>query len=196
MHTIWTGKLVRLRPWQDADELYGFNLRNNIEPSTILGPIWYSLPQEHQLFEPTGCMDPQRVCLFAIERLDTGELIGLEGAVFLRGTGLAVDVGTFIFAEHRGQGCGCEAKLLAQCFLFESFPLERVDAYTLASHVRARRGLELCGMHYEGRRRRCYFSQGRYVDLVYYVIFREQWEKLPVRQYVKRGQAVMRPEAR
>jgi len=117
----------------------------------------------------------------------TGEMIGLEGTVFLRGTGLAVDVGTFIFAEHRGRGFGCEAKLLAQCFLFESFPLERVDAYTLASHARARRGLELCGMRYEGRRRRCYFSQGRYVDLVYYVIFREQWERLPVREYVRRG---------
>ena len=187
MHTTWTGKLVRLRPWKDGDELYSFNERNNIVSNEILGPIWYSLPKEHQLFEPTGLMDPQRVCLFAIEHLDTGEMIGLEGTVFLRQTGLVADVGTFIMPEHRRQGFGCEAKLLAECFLFESFPLERVDAWTLASHAKARRGLELCGMHYEGRRLRCHFSQGRYVDRVHYVIFREQWEKLAVRGYVKRG---------
>jgi RimJ/RimL family protein N-acetyltransferase len=187
MHTNWTGKLVRLRPWKDGDELFAFNLRNNIEPNAVLGPIWYSLPKERQLFEPTGGMDPQRICIFAIERLDTGEMIGLEGTVFLRGTGLAAEVGTFIIATHRGQGFGCEAKLLAQCFLFESFPLERVGAWTLANHAKARRGLELCGMNYESRRRRCHFSQGRYVDRVHYVIFRERWEQLPVREYVRRG---------
>jgi len=187
MHTTWTGKLVRLRPWKDGDEIYAFNERNNIVPNEILGPVWYSLPKEQQLFEPTGLMDPLRVCLFAIERLDTGEMIGLEGAVFLRGTRLVADVGTFVIPERRGRGFGCEAKLLVQCFLFESFPLQRVDAWTLASHSRARRGLELCGMHYEGRLRRCHFSQGCYVDRVHYVIFREQWETLPVRGYVKRG---------
>jgi ribosomal-protein-alanine N-acetyltransferase len=187
MHTTWTGKRVRIRPWRSGDELYAFSKRTNIRPNEILGPRWYPLPKENQLFEPAGLMDPQRICLFAIERLETEELLGLEGTVFLRGTGLVADIGTFIIEEHRGQGFGCEAKLLAQCFLFESFALERVDAWTFASHAKARRGLELCGMHYEGRSRRCQFSQGRYVDRVHYVIFREEWEKLPVRGYVQRG---------
>jgi len=73
------------------------------------------------------------------------------------------------------------------CYLFENFPLLRVEATTLTHHLRARRGVELAGMSLDfSERRRCW-SQGKLGSWVTYRIFREEWEQLPIRQVVRRG---------
>jgi len=188
MHTIWTGERVRLRPYADEKEWCDMQEELHREPNDFWGAWWHPRAMLKKDFEETGMLDASKRSVFAIERLDTGVAVGFEecgpgsGATSIGGW-----VGTFIKREHWHSGYGIEAKLLAMCFLFENYPYVRVDAGTLANHKRAAHGLHLCGMRYEGRIKGAHYADGKYHDIVCYCIFREEWEKLPIRQIVKRG---------
>jgi len=125
----------------------------------------------------------------AIECVDGSELVGISGCSSYRPGLLAMNIGTYILAQHRGQGFGIEAKQLMLCRLFESYPLQAVRSSTMEHHRRARASLESCGMRCCGRLRAIERADGQFFDEVQYEIFREQWEQLPIRQIVRRGQA-------
>jgi len=185
VNTIWTGERVRLRPFKDKDEYVSIKHELHVVPNAFWGAWWSTRRELEEDFDKTGMLGVEKYNTFAIERLDTSQLVGCEEYVF--STSLSAWVGTFIRPEHWHRGFGIEAKQLCYCFLFESFPLARVDAGTLAHHKRAINGLLRSGMKFEGRVRRVICTYGHYYDEVIYSIFREEWEQLPIRQVVKRG---------
>ena len=187
MHTVYTGERVRLRPFRDKDEWSGLWDELHGEANEYWGAWWMTHGRREKDFDPAGMLQPGKYSHFAIDRVDTGELVGyLEHGG--KGPGHVYNwVGTFIKQEHWHKGFGIEAKQLCYCYLFENYPLVRVDTATLQHHVRARQGLVASGMHYEGAIRGYHWCRGRYHDLVCYVIFRDQWERLPVRSVVERG---------
>ena len=124
---------------------------------------------------------------FAIERLDTGEVVGAEEYGAIKPDSISIWLGTEILRPHWSNGFGIEAKQLVLCYLFENFPLETVTADTCSPHVRAQRGLEACGMRYVGKYRGTHIKGGRYEDVYNYQIFREQWEQLDYKHKVVRG---------
>ena len=187
MHTVYTGERVRLRPWRDAEELFAYTLDQHLVPPPVLRPGWYPQGCEQVLLGGDGGLNPDGLCTFAIEELASGKAIGFEACIIYPETPLSAEVGTGIRPSWRGRGLGVETKQLALCFLFENFPLERICAYTMHTHARSRRGLELLGMHIEGALRGAYFSESAWVDLVYYAVFREQWERMEYRHAVTRG---------
>lgn len=187
MYSVYTGEQVRLRPWNDAGELFDYSLQSHLAPIPILGAHWYSRGHEEQAVREDGFLNPQRLCAFVIEDLGSGKAVGMECCIFLPDAPLAAELGTTLLEEYRGHGRGVEAKQLALCFLFENFPFARAGAYTMHTHARSKRGMELLGMHYEGTKRCVYFSEGALVDFVYYVIFREEWEQQEYRSRVRRG---------
>jgi RimJ/RimL family protein N-acetyltransferase len=132
-------------------------------------------------------LDAGKYSVFAIERLDSSKLVGYEEHGEIETGAINNWLGTFILPAHWHQGFGVEAKQLCMCYLFENYPLERVWSSTLRHHTRAARGLEACGMAYEGRIRGCHPSIGKYFDEVLFHIFREEWERLPIRDVVQRG---------
>lgn len=185
MHTIWTGERVRLRPFADEAERCDIYAELHVAPNAFWGPWWSARQRVKKDFEEAGMLATDKYSTFAIERLDTNQLVGYEEHGFV--SNITGWVGTFIKPEHWHNGFGIEAKQLCYCYLFESYPFVRVDSGTLENHTRARAGLERSGMAYEGRVRRMHFADGRYYDMVCYYIFREQWEQLPIRQVVRRG---------
>jgi len=188
MHVVWTGERVRLRPFDSAQELYELSAELHVECTPYWGPMWFSRPQEELKFESTGLIDATGICIFAVDRLDSGQTIGTECTIMPKPGGLGAEVGTFILREHQRHGFGVEAKQLALCFLFENFPLEYVKACTLRSHRPAHRSLELCGMQLiTGCKDAVHYRGGKYEAQVYYRMTREQWEGLPTRKTVKRG---------
>jgi len=186
MITTWTGERVRLRPFASADERCDQLAQIRIKPNQFWGAWWTARQKANKDFEDCGLLSTDKYGCFAVERLDTGELVGFEEHGFLDG-GITAWFGTFLKPEHWHRGFGIEAKLLAFCYLFENFPLESIDSGTLDNHVRARRGMLQSGMHFEGRVRRYHYLDGEYHNLVFYRIFREEWEQLPIRRIVKRG---------
>ena len=188
MHTVYTGERVRLRPFESKEEFLGLWEELHSYPNEFWGAWWYPRQARDKQFEDTGMLDPQKYSNFAIERLDTGELVGYEEHGGSDEGGPTCNwIGTFTKPEHWHNGFGIEAKQLCMCYLFENYPLNRVDTATLQHHSRARAGLIASGMRYEGAIRGYHYGDGRYHDMVCYVIFREEWERLPVRQIVKRG---------
>jgi RimJ/RimL family protein N-acetyltransferase len=71
--------------------------------------------------------------------------------------------------------------------MFENFPVHRIGSDTVVDHWAARKGMEACGMKLEGYWRSLHRRGGQWYDVPCYVIFRREWEKLEVRQYVQRG---------
>ncbi|MCC7477376.1 GNAT family N-acetyltransferase [bacterium] len=188
MYSRYTGRQVRLRPIQSKEEGLAVHAGTRTEHNRHWGPNWWPQArlvkgwEEHGLLEGASGENS-----FIIERLDTGEVVGLEDCGLWGPGGISGWFGTSIFPQHRGQGFGREAKLLMLCFLFENFPVQRVGSDTVANHWAARRGMEACGMQLEGYRRAAHLQNGKWYDVPWYVIFREQWEQLEVRSYVKRG---------
>jgi len=187
MHNVYTGEKVRIRPFRDIDEMHRVMASENLEPNEHWGMWHYPLPEQRKDFADCGLMETAKYSCFAIERLDTGECIGYEEFGGLAPGKLGTWVGTFVFAEHRGNRFGVEAKQLAYCYIFENYPARMVFADTVSTHRGAQRGLELSGMRHIGTRRKAHYRKGEYVDVVLYQLLRSEWEQLPVRQYVKRG---------
>jgi RimJ/RimL family protein N-acetyltransferase len=185
VNTIWTGERVRLRPFKDKDEFVGLNHELHVAPNQFWGAWWSTRRELEEDYDKGGMLSTEKDSAFAIERLDTGQLVGYEGYVFV--SNIFAWVGTFIRPEHWHRGFGIEAKQLCYCFLFENFPIERVDAGTLEHHLRAINGLLRSGMKFEGRVKSVGYTHGQYYDEMIYTIFREQWARLPIRQVVKRG---------
>ena len=187
MHVIWTGERTRLRPFASADEALDTAQQAHGVTCPFWGPHWHTQLAIKRRFETNGLLSIDQSCVFAIERLDAGELIGYEMAALWLPQQLIAMVATNIFKAHQRRGFGVEAKHLILCFLFENFPIETAYAVTTAEHARARRGLDLSGMLFSGASRGEHYKQGRYWSTVRYAISREQWEKLPIRDVVKRG---------
>lgn len=189
MQVVYTGELVRIRPFKDFAEFDAVHAEDYAVADPFRGPRWWPTKARELEYEKHGMLDHESYSMSAIERLDTGELVGLEGnSAYIPGR-MQMNIGTFILPDYRQRGFGLEAKLLMLCKLFENYPLEAVRASTMEHHSRARAGLESCGMRCCGRLRAIEWAAGTLYDEVQYVIFREHWEQLPIRQIVKRGQA-------
>jgi RimJ/RimL family protein N-acetyltransferase len=188
MHVVYTGRRVRLRPLASKEEAVTLQAATRALPNAHWGPNWRPTASLVKEFESNGALGGAtgENC-FAIERLDTGEAVGIENCG-LWGPGSSNGwFGTSIAPPHRNQGFGKEAKLLMLCFLFENFPVHRVGSDTVVDHWVARKGMEACGMQLEGYLRAAHMKDGQWFDVPWYVIFRRQWEQLEVREYVGRG---------
>lgn len=187
MHTHYSGSRVRLRPFRDAAEWRAMCTEQGIEINKHWGCWWQPLRTMEKDFENCGMLGTGGYNAFAVERVDTGELIGMEeygmeGVEYLKAW-----IGTFISLPHTGQRFGVEAKQLVYCHLFENYPLQRVYSETVETHSGAAKGLMLSGMRYEGRARLKTIRDGRAYDTVLYALHREEWEAMEYRHSVVRG---------
>jgi RimJ/RimL family protein N-acetyltransferase len=189
MHVEYTGERVKLRPFADAKELAALIAELTLQPHEFWPYNWWPQGEITKAFEDQGMIGgegPQPWGFFAIERLDTRELIGFEIAVIPEAEVIHAEIGTVILERHWSNGFGREAKHLAMCFLFENFPLRRIDGGTIGTHTRAQAGMVAVGMTCEGEIGHA-FSMGHYHPAVHFEITLEEWEELPIRQTVKRG---------
>jgi RimJ/RimL family protein N-acetyltransferase len=187
MNVIYTGELVRLRPFRDLAEWQSLQREYEFYMSPFWGPFNWPEAEQIKSFEEAGALAIDKHTSFAIERLDTGETVGIEEHGGLVPGRLATWLGTCIAARHHSRGFGREAKLLMLCHLFENFPICSVIADTTAEHLRAQAGLQAIGMHPVGSYRACHWRAGNIVDVPNYQIMREEWEEMTVRRTVIRG---------
>lgn len=187
MHTIWTGQRVKLRPFKDEKEWLDLHQAEHVVPNDFWGAWWTPRPELKKDFEPGGMLATDKYSVFAVERLDSGELVGYEEHGAPRPGNLTAWVGTFILPEHWHNGFGIEAKQLCYCYLFENYPIYSVESATLSCHKRAANGLYRSGMQFEGRIKAFHYRDGSFHDLVCYRLRRADWEQMEYRQHVRRG---------
>ncbi len=107
---------------------------------------------------------------FFVERRRDGAIVGTIG--YRRVTygpnseSSAWMIGIDLIAEGRGQGLGTEAQRLLADWLFETTPVNRIEASTDADNLAETRSLEKAGFTREGIARGAQFRAGSYHDLV------------------------------
>lgn len=85
------------------------------------------------------------------------------------------EIGYQIFKEeNRGKGYTTEALKLFSEYLFDLKPINRLEICVFSGNVPSRRVAEKCGYIYEGTMRQAYFSRGKYHDLQFFSILREE----------------------
>lgn len=131
-----------------------------------------SLAQEEKWYEAM-LQDPQTIA-YAIEL--EGQHIGGAGFNKIDGRNASAEVGLFIgVPELWDQGLGADVLKALLRFGFEQMNLHRIYLYVFAENERAVHLYERLGFRHEGRWRQAEFRHGRYHDLLWMSVLREEW---------------------
>jgi RimJ/RimL family protein N-acetyltransferase len=83
------------------------------------------------------------------------------------------DIGCAMFPEFRGRGIGWRAQALLTAYVFEHFPVQRVQAATQPENVAEQKALLKAGFQLEGVVRAAEFRAGRWRDCLLYSRLRD-----------------------
>lgn len=173
------GKLVRLRSIErdDLPRLLEFN--NDIAVELAGGgapPLPQSFARLQAEYDQDASKGGRDNTHFAIEA--DGRLIG-QCALFdtdavNRTCELGIAIGD---KDYWGRGYGREATTLLLHYAFQYHNYHKVYLRVHASNERAIRAYRACGLIEEGRLRAHVWSNGRYDDLLFMGILREEWKQ-------------------
>jgi RimJ/RimL family protein N-acetyltransferase len=124
-----------------------------------------------------GPLRNERNGMLIVERVEDGRPIGTVGwhreSYGPNAQSTAFNLGIELIPEARGQGYGSEAQAQLAAYLFATSDVNRVEAATDLENVAEQRSLERAGFRREGVLRGSQFRGGRYHDLVYYAVLRQ-----------------------
>ena len=116
--------------------------------------------------------DENRIHHFAV---DAGELTGAIGLV-MKSDGIA-EIGYWIGVPYWRRGYASEAAIEVVRYGFEEVGLQRIFAAHFTRNPASGRVLQKAGMQCEGTLRRHQLKWGEPLDITFYGILREEWEK-------------------
>jgi ribosomal-protein-alanine N-acetyltransferase len=114
-----------------------------------------------------GVPDPFAVCLHE------GALIGLFGARWADQKKLCMEIGYWLGEPHWGHGYATEGVRAVIDHLFATYVVERVQAHCKAENIASAHVMEKAGMKYEGTWRSALNHRGRFWDIKWYSVLRE-----------------------
>jgi ribosomal-protein-alanine N-acetyltransferase len=145
---------------------------------------YIELQNSFEPFEQGKCFD------LAIERISDSKVLGL--VTLVRGDHSGAEIGYALGVEHRGQGYATEAAKGLLAYGFRELRLHRVKAATTSANIASRRVLERLGMREEGQLREATFSDGEWLDDLYYGILAHEWENANGMPQLETGRLVLR----
>jgi RimJ/RimL family protein N-acetyltransferase len=177
--TVLDGAAVRLRPIVPADYSLLFGWYN--DPEVVAPFDRFSVDTMESFVESveTAAGDPRSTApRYAVERRETPGPIGFVGHYEAHPVLEYVDV-WYVLGDRaqRGKGYGREAVRLLVDHLFDSTPVERIGATTDVENVASYRLVEGLGFRREGTMRSALFHHGRWHDVHFYGLLREEWKQ-------------------
>jgi RimJ/RimL family protein N-acetyltransferase len=131
-----------------------------------------SLAQEEKWYE--GMLQDPSVCNFAVEL--EGQHIGGAGFSHIEQCNRSAEVGLFIgIPELWDQGLGRDVLRTLLRFGFEEMNLHRICLRVFADNERGVHLYEKVGFQPEGCWRQAEFRHGRYYDLLWMSVLRDEW---------------------
>ena len=172
------GKQIILRTITSADLEEVFNLLSNIkEKGTFWSLLLPSDPLHRQKFNETGFWDGIYGRLLIAEKNGStsgrllGEICYFQNAPYRAG----YEIGYQLYRqEYRGKGIMTEALRLFSSYLFELWPIPRLQITCMQGNIPSRRVAEKCGFKFEGVLRQATFNRGHYYDLELFSLLREE----------------------
>jgi len=167
------GKKVVLRTLRQADLDRLYNLVADVRE---MGDYWQpNMPSEirwkNRLTE-TGWWEPDHGGLLITDHEDNllGQILFFKPVAY----GNSYELGYRIYrSENWGKGYMSEAVSLMTAWLFETKPVDRIQATALVGNEGSEAVLKKCGFQFEGVMRKAVFHQGRNQDLHLYALLRE-----------------------
>lgn len=148
--TILTTKRLILRNWKesDAEPFSCITTDPDVMKYIGLGKLW-DLPAAKEVVERRIRQRTERgYCLWAVELIETGELIGHCGIQPLGDTG-ETEIGWMLAKRYWGQGLATEAAIAALNYSMNDLKFSRIVAITHAENRASSRIMEKIGMSYE-----------------------------------------------
>lgn len=172
------GKKINLRVIKEEDIDEMTRLGNNLaERGEYLGVELASENQFKKHFNENGWWNAEHGKMLITDK--QGDIVGdisyFKGILGCDG----YEVGCNIFEkENRGKGYACEALTLFSAYLFELRPIHRLEVLIFDGNVPSRKIAEKCGYVYEGTMRQAFFARGKYHDVQFFSILREECKAL------------------
>lgn len=113
---------------------------------------------------------------FAVQALDSGELIGTTNLVSIDWKNNHAFHGIMLGKEYRGKGYATDVVMAMARYAFDELHFARLDTDIIEyNQPSLTLYLERCGWKEEGRMRNWYFRQGRYWDKIVIGLTREDY---------------------
>lgn len=168
------GKNINLRLIEAKDLPEMLNLMNDLEHrGDYLGIELHHETKVQKYYADAGFWENDFGRLLITDKEDR-----LLGAItFFKGLGDSegYEIGCQIYKkEDRGQGYSTEAIKLFCAYIFEIKPIERLQVCIAVGNTAARKAAEKCGFVFEGTMRKAFFARGKYHDLDFFSMLREE----------------------
>lgn len=172
------GKKIDLRLIREEDLPEMLNLMNDLgQRGEYLGVELYHEKRIKKYYEEAGYWEGDFGRMLITDK--SGRMLG--AITYLKGTGdtEGFEIGCQIYRrEDRGKGYTTEALRIFCAYLFELKPVQRLQIFTASENKAARRAAENCGFVYEGTMRKAFFARGKYYDLDFLSLLREECSAL------------------
>ena len=168
------GKRIILRTVREADLPKLYELRADVRNLGEYYPL--HIPSEFldkKRFNESGWWEPDHGSLLIVDLSENilGQVNFYKASFVLN----AYEIGYRIYQpENWGKGYTSEAVALFVPFLFETKPVDRIQAMIFPDNGGSRRVLEKCGFTFEGTLRKALFHHGQNQDLALYSILRSE----------------------
>lgn len=116
--------------------------------------------------------------ILALTLKATGEVLGSISLTFMPAFERA-ELGYWVGVPHWGRGYATEAARVLIDYGFRTLQLNRIQAHHLAENPASGRVMEKAGMSREGRSPQALKKEGRFHDLIFYGLLREDWAEFP-----------------
>jgi len=174
---IWrTGKKVTLRPHREEDLTVYQRWINDPAINQYLMVTWpmHKLGQREWLEKVSG-NDPDNIRVAIWSQEDSPRLIGNTELCLDMSKQSAV-TGTLIgFTADHGKGYATEAKMLLLDYAFNWRGMRKVTSPILAANGASQRYAQKCGYRHMATIEQEHFRDGKWIDEVQYVVFRNEW---------------------
>jgi ribosomal-protein-alanine N-acetyltransferase len=122
-------------------------------------------------FQP---FEPHKVFDLGIERITDGKLIGIVTTIIKHHR--KAEIGYGLGIDYRGCGYATEAARALMDTCFAELGLHRVQAIASSGNPASVRVLQRLGISQEGRLREANVREGKWCDLLYFGILKNEWQ--------------------
>lgn len=169
---------LRLCVPEDIDALYDIRSRADVNRylySAAMSREEVQAKLDERISKYSRLVEPGDSLLLAVERKDTGEMIGDVSFNWLPGEHQQVEIGYVLHPGHHGQGFATEAARPLLRVAFEVVKAHRVIGRLDGRNAASGRVLAKLGMRQEAHFRENEFVKGEWTDEIVYAILASEW---------------------
>ena len=167
---------LRRLEFGDADRVEELASDYELAKTTLTVPHPYPAGSAADFIRSMWTAEEKGLVAFAVVEKESESLIGIinikQTLAFKRG-----ELGYWVGRPYWGKGYGTEAARAMVEFGFKELGLNKVFAGAFADNPGSWRIMEKVGMKHEGTWRQHAMRDGRFVDLAYYGLLREEYNK-------------------